>query len=120
KRARESSAGRSSGASPPGPSRVIDGDTLELLSPEFRVCPPPEKCPEEASHSANITVRLLGLDSPEMDQICLDEKDAPWPCGEAARYDLMRLIAGEPVTCFGGGDGMGRDRYERELAICHV
>jgi endonuclease YncB( thermonuclease family) len=104
-----------------GHARVIDGDTLELISPRFYVCPEPDPCPEEFSRSGNIEIRLHGIDALEMDQVCLDERDAPWPCGEAAYYHLIRLIGGDDVTCFGGGSGMDEaNQHGRRLAKCHV
>jgi endonuclease YncB( thermonuclease family) len=56
----------------------------------------------------------LGIDAPETDQVCLDEKAEPWTCGVAARDGLLAHIAGRVVSCA----SCGEDRYGRMLAIC--
>jgi endonuclease YncB( thermonuclease family) len=39
---------------------------------------------------------LDGIDAPEFNQICLDEKGHEWNCGLAARDALANLIARLP------------------------
>jgi hypothetical protein len=51
---------------------VTDGDTLTVDGTKFR---------------------LDGIDAPEFNQICLDEKSQEWKCGLAARDALAKLIA---------------------------
>ena len=58
-------------------------------------------------------IRMRGIDAPEYSQTC--RKDgADYPCGKLARQSLMRLIAGQPVSC----TGWQRDRYGRLLGDC--
>jgi endonuclease YncB( thermonuclease family) len=58
-------------------------------------------------------IRLLGIDAPELTQIC-SIAGSDYPCGRRAREALVRAIDGRPVTCAGGR----RDRYDRLLASC--
>lgn len=78
-----------------GRARVVDGDTLRV---------------------DGVPVRLAGLDAPELAQSCARADGAPYPCGEAAREALRRLIDDRSVAC----DVRGRDRYRRLLARCRV
>jgi endonuclease YncB( thermonuclease family) len=59
-----------SGPSWAGDAIVTDGDTLILGD----------------------TYKLDGIDAPEPDQACLDEKGAIWACGIEARDRLAKLI----------------------------
>lgn len=74
---------------------VHDGDTI--------------KCPTWAE-----SVRLVGIDAPELRQACQDADGRPWPCGVAARDAVATMTAQEVVTCF----IRGTDRYGRYLADC--
>jgi len=76
---------------------VIDGDTLTVEGTKFR---------------------LDGIDAPEFNQICLDEKGQPWKCGLAARDALGKLIANCTVRC----DDKGPDKVhpDRRIGICTV
>lgn len=47
--------------------------------------------------------RLDGIDAPESDQICLDERGNPYRCGEVASAALAAFIAGRPVQCTDAG-----------------
>jgi endonuclease YncB( thermonuclease family) len=78
-----------------GVARVIDGDTI-AIGPQ--------------------RIRLEGIDAPETDQVCLDEKGARWTCGITARDSLSAHIAGRITSCV----VRGQDRYARTLAICSV
>ncbi|WP_188311991.1 thermonuclease family protein [Salinarimonas soli] len=86
--------GREEPASLAGQPRVVDGDSLRL---------------------AGAAIRLMGIDAPEMAQVCLRGMEA-YRCGEEARRHLARLIGGESVTC----RLEGRDRYRRHLAHCQA
>ena len=61
-------------------------------------------------------VRLLGIDAPELDQVCWNEAGTEWSCGRAARAELARLVAAGPVDC----QPEGSDKYGRTLAVCTV
>jgi endonuclease YncB( thermonuclease family) len=43
--------------------------------------------------------RLDGIDAPELDQTCLDESGAVWPCGIEARSRLAAFIDNRVVRC---------------------
>jgi len=58
-------------------------------------------------------IRLIGMDAPEYHQTCIRDSRS-YPCGRQAREMLVKLIAGQPVTCEGGK----WDRYHRLLAVC--
>ncbi|MCQ1572454.1 thermonuclease family protein [Neorhizobium galegae] len=75
-----------------GPFHVIDGDTLSVGSERLR---------------------LQGMDAPELDQTCEDDRGRPWACGEEARRLLIRLADGE-MECL----GRERDKYHRLLVRC--
>lgn len=77
-----------------GAVRAIDGDTLEL---------------------AGRRVRLVGIDAPELGQVC-GETLRPVRCGADAREELRRLVAGDGVEC----RVSGRDRWARDLATCRA
>lgn len=78
-----------------GKPRIVDGDTVEIEK---------EK------------IRLLGLDAPETDQLCLDAKGEKWACGIAARDALAAFSKNRPWSC----NVAGKDRYGRSLATCSI
>jgi endonuclease YncB( thermonuclease family) len=57
---------------------IVDGDTLKVDGTTFR---------------------LDGVDAPEKDQTCLDEKGAAWTCGIDASNRLAELTAKHAVQC---------------------
>lgn len=69
---------------------AIDGDTLKI---------------------GGRSVRIHGIDAPEMKQRCGD-----WPAGDLAQEALAALVTGRTVRC----EGRGNDRYGRMLASCKV
>ena len=71
---------------------VVDGDSLRI---------------------GGRNIRLSGIDAPELHQTCLREGRS-WPCGEAARQGLRRLVGDADIACAISG----RDRYGRSLARC--
>lgn len=77
-----------------GTARAADGDTLTL-----------------EGHR----IRLVGMDTPEMTQICKRD-GADWHCGVAARSRLAELLRAGPVTC----RTQGTDKYDRLLARCET
>ena len=84
-------------ADPPvsGRARVSDGDSF---------------------HLGDDRIRLLGIDAPELDQVCADAQGRDWPCGRAARDGLAALMRGRSLKC----QPDGHDRFGRLLAICSV
>ena len=60
-------------------------------------------------------VRLKGIDAPEGRQTCQRE-GRPWACGEAARGELQRLVAGRTVSC----EVLEMDQHSRILARCRA
>jgi endonuclease YncB( thermonuclease family) len=90
------------GAFPAGQARaanptIKDGSTLQLGS---------------------VTYRLDGIDTPALDQVCIDEHADAWTCGVEAREQLTRLIGGRAVRC----DDLGVDptARKRHLGVCTV
>jgi endonuclease YncB( thermonuclease family) len=47
----------------------------------------------------NVVYRLQGIDAPELDQICINERADPWACGLEARDALVKLIGDRAVAC---------------------
>jgi endonuclease YncB( thermonuclease family) len=78
-----------------GVPRIIDGDTVEI---------------------SGVKVRLEGIDAPETDQFCLDDKSQPRECGKGVRYQLINKSAGRPWTC----RVSGQDVFHRSLASCYI
>ena len=74
--------------------RVLDGDTFVA---EAKVWP---------GHAVRVSVRIRGIDAPEMRSRCAAEKRA----AKRARAALERLIGGSPVSVsnIGGGKYYGR------------
>lgn len=75
-----------------GRYRVVDGDSLALGKARFR---------------------LLGIDAPELSQICRRD-GTPWNCGETAKQRLAALIGAGNIDCKGGH----KDKYGRLLVTC--
>jgi endonuclease YncB( thermonuclease family) len=83
------------GAEISGTPRIVDGDTVEI---------------------GQTKIRLLGIDAPETDQICLNASGEKWACGIAARDELIRHSNGQIWEC----TTTGRDQYNRSLASCFI
>ena len=75
-----------------GAVRLVDGDSFFIGSGE---------------------VRLKGIDAPEGRQTCR-RGGQDWKCGEDARRELQRLIAGARVAC----KALDRDQHGRVLGYC--
>jgi endonuclease YncB( thermonuclease family) len=64
------------------------------------------------------TFRLDGIDAPEIDQGCLDDKGAPYPCGRVAAQALAKLVAEQTPHCEDRGEDT---RYKNQrIGVCHV
>jgi endonuclease YncB( thermonuclease family) len=66
-----------------GTATILDGDTVVI---------------------ATTTFRLDGIDAPELDQQCLDEKGEYWACGVLARHRLIAIIDGREMRCVDKGE----------------
>ncbi|MFZ5738126.1 MAG: RlpA-like double-psi beta-barrel domain-containing protein [Pseudomonadota bacterium] len=62
------------------------------------------------------TIRLQGIDPPDSDQVCVDEKGTGWTCGLAARDELIKRFGDKPWTC----QVAGRDKVGRSMGSCAV
>lgn len=65
-------------------------------------------------HDGTLKVRLASIDAPERRQLCLDDDEDAWACGDSARRRLADMLASAPVTCRQSGS----DRYGRMIATC--
>lgn len=77
-----------------GPARAADGDSLDL---------------------SGISVRLFGVDAPELAQSC-ERGGGSWSCGKAAASKLASLVAGKSVVC----EQNDVDDYGRIVATCRA
>ncbi|NPV24751.1 thermonuclease family protein [Bradyrhizobium sp. 81013] len=66
----------------------------------------------------DIVYRLDGIDAPEVDQLCIDDRADPWSCGVEAREQLGKLIGGRSVRC----DDLGPDKplKTRKIGLCTI
>mmetsp|Transcript_4760 Transcript_4760/g.14345 ORF Transcript_4760/g.14345 Transcript_4760/m.14345 type:complete len:195 (+) Transcript_4760:3513-4097(+) len=76
-----------------GEPRVVDGDTVVI---------------------DKARIRLLGIDAPEMKQVCSNTFGVRYACGVKSKKYLEFLIGGEPLRC----ESHSKDRYGREVAVC--
>ena len=77
-----------------GAARAADGDSLDL---------------------SGISVRLFGVDAPELAQSC-ERGGASWACGKQAASKLASLVAGKSVMC----EQKDIDDYGRIVATCRA
>jgi len=78
-----------------GPAVITDGDTVVVEGQK---------------------IRLIGIDAPESDQLCLNREGQTWTCGIAARDALIRRAGHRTLTCV----LTGQDRYKRALGHCGI
>ena len=62
--------------------------------------------------------RLDGVDAPEIDQTCLDQRGDVWPCGVAARDRLSAHIGTRALRC--DDKGPDPDHKQRRIGVCSV
>lgn len=60
------------------------------------------------------SVRLYGIDAPELAQLCRDGRGLDYPCGREAMKALAGLIRGRDIAC----TMLDQDRYGRAVALC--
>lgn len=82
-------------AGPDGRIAVVDGDTIRV---------------------GGESVRLFGIDAPEVNQTCRRPDGALWRCGDWARAEVRRLFEGKRASC----DRIETDRFGRTVARCFV
>ena len=75
--------------------RVIDGDTVELNGE---------------------TIRLAGIDAPEINQKCKNIRGKNYPCGAQVADKLKLITTGQEVVC----QSEKRGFYGRLLGICYL
>ena len=90
-----------------------------FLAARLDPLPPPFSGTARASDGDSLwvgggRVRLLGLDAPELDQICWRADGGEWPCGRAARDAMSALLAKGSIACAPAGE----DKFGRTLAHC--
>lgn len=65
-----------------------------------------------------VTYRLDGIEAPQTDQTCLDEKGAAWTCGVTARDRLLEHVGKHDVRCTDrGADSIYRKKRIGECFI---
>ena len=65
---------------------------------------------------AGITIRLFGIDAPELDQTCTKHDGREWACGKWAADQAQALFRREKLTC----QPRELDRYGRTVATCYA
>jgi endonuclease YncB( thermonuclease family) len=76
-----------------GPVKVVDGDSLRR---------------------GDTAIRLHGIDAPEYQQSCRNERGEEYACGKEAAATLRELVGGRDVDC----KPVDSDRYGRIVALC--
>ncbi|SEH85993.1 Endonuclease YncB, thermonuclease family [Tardiphaga sp. OK245] len=61
-------------------------------------------------------IRLAGMDSPGLDQLCLNAAGERWTCGVAAHEALVEHVGDKSWTCH----VLRTDRFGRSVAKCEV
>ncbi|MBH87867.1 MAG: nuclease [Pelagibacterales bacterium] len=74
---------------------VIDGDTVKFN---------------------NKKIRLHGIDTPEIKQLCKNTKNENYKCGVKAKLALINLINNNKIKCL----IHGKDKYKRLIGTCFI
>ena len=74
---------------------VVDGDTIKFN---------------------NKKIRLHGIDTPEIKQICKNKTGENYKCGIKAKLELINLISQQKIKCL----IHGKDRYKRLIGTCFI
>ncbi|WP_336985572.1 thermonuclease family protein [Altererythrobacter aquiaggeris] len=77
-----------------GQAQVVDGDSLEL---------------------AGFSIRIHGIDAPELSQTC-QRSDEAWQCGQEAKAVLTQLVSNRSIVC----TQRDIDQYDRIVASCRT
>ena len=64
----------------------------------------------------NKKIRLHGIDTPEIKQLCKNKNGEDYKCGVKAKLALINIISSHQVKC----SVHGKDRYKRLIATCFV
>ena len=64
----------------------------------------------------NKKIRLHGIDTPEIKQLCKNKDGEDYKCGVKAKLALITLISSNQVKC----SVHGKDRYKRLIATCFI
>ena len=64
----------------------------------------------------NKKIRLHGIDTPEIKQLCKNKYDEDYNCGVKAKLTLINLISNHQVQCH----IHGKDRYKRLIGTCFI
>lgn len=69
------------------------------------------------------SLRLYGVDAPELDQVCLSRSGSFISCGELVRGQLAEIVRGKLVTCTAAdltGAGIPKESFGRPLVNCYI
>ena len=78
-----------------GKAYITDGDTIKINGKK---------------------IRLHGIDTPEIEQYCLNQKKEQYPCGKSAKDFLKKIIKNKEIKCLKNDI----DRYGRIVATCYI
>tara|TARA_B100000686_G_C16439722_1_gene786338 strand:+ start:97 stop:603 length:507 start_codon:yes stop_codon:yes gene_type:complete len=78
-----------------GKAIVIDGDTIKIEGKK---------------------IRLYGIDSPELKQLCRFKNNVNWYCGMEAKKALLDFIKNNTIKCL----GTLKDKYKRIIGTCYL
>lgn len=88
-----------------GPACVVDGNTMQINGQRRH-----NRC------VGGTAVRLFGIVSPDLDQMCDAPGGRKWYCGKASAAILLEAVKGRTLKC----QGNSRDRRKRLLVVCYV